>query len=323
MKSKLLVLEVWALGDLVLATPFLQAAADKYEVTLLAKPMARELQARFWPGINIIQFTLPWTTFHRKYVLHNWPWPGLFNLARQLHRYHFDSAVSARWDPRDHFLMRLSGAKQRIGFPRLGSSVFLSHALPHPGTTCHRYHYWQLLGQALGLELPIQRPFAKTASGSQVVIHTGSSHPVRVWPLDRVLAIAKRLRQTGYPVRVLCDANQESWWLDQGENVGVPNSISELIAALEGAAVLIGNDSGPGHLAAAMGIPTFTFFGCQLTSRFIPQNCESEAIEGKNCHYKPCSDHCHFERPHCILDVGIEEVWPKLESFVRKHTVAK
>jgi ADP-heptose:LPS heptosyltransferase len=40
MKPRLLVLELWGLGDLVIATPFLRAAAERYAVTLLARARA-------------------------------------------------------------------------------------------------------------------------------------------------------------------------------------------------------------------------------------------------------------------------------------------
>ena len=52
MKPKLLVVELWGLGDLIIATPFLQAASEKYAVTLLAKPYAEDLQLRFWPEVK-------------------------------------------------------------------------------------------------------------------------------------------------------------------------------------------------------------------------------------------------------------------------------
>ena len=42
-KPTLLVIELWGMGDLVIATPFLQAASRKYAVTLLAKPYALDL----------------------------------------------------------------------------------------------------------------------------------------------------------------------------------------------------------------------------------------------------------------------------------------
>jgi ADP-heptose:LPS heptosyltransferase len=64
-KPKLLVVELWGLGDLVIATPFLQGASQKYRVTLLAKPYAVDVYRRFWPEVTVVPFIAPWTTFNR------------------------------------------------------------------------------------------------------------------------------------------------------------------------------------------------------------------------------------------------------------------
>ena len=66
MKAKLLVVELWGLGDLIIATPFLQAASQRYEVTLAAKPYALDLQRRFWPDVRVVPFVAPWTAFRFK-----------------------------------------------------------------------------------------------------------------------------------------------------------------------------------------------------------------------------------------------------------------
>ncbi len=50
-ETELLVMELWNVGDLAIATPFLQAAAKSYAVTRLAKPVAKDLKARFWPEL--------------------------------------------------------------------------------------------------------------------------------------------------------------------------------------------------------------------------------------------------------------------------------
>jgi hypothetical protein len=52
-KPKLLVIELWGLGDLLIATPFLEAASQRYQVTLLAKPYAVDLQQRLWPEVKV------------------------------------------------------------------------------------------------------------------------------------------------------------------------------------------------------------------------------------------------------------------------------
>ncbi len=72
-KPKLLIIELWGLGDLVIATPFLRAASEQYDVTLVAKLYAHDLQARLWPRVRVLPFAAPWTAFKGKYRLWRWP----------------------------------------------------------------------------------------------------------------------------------------------------------------------------------------------------------------------------------------------------------
>ena len=154
MKPKLLVIELWGVGDLALATPFLRAAAETFSVTLLAKPHAAELQSRFWPDVRVIPFRAPWTAFRGKYKLREWPWRELRALRRQLAVGKFGFAVSARRDPRDHLLMEAIGAERRIGFPRIGSAMFLTDPLDQPRDSVHRYDFWRCAARVAGIELP-------------------------------------------------------------------------------------------------------------------------------------------------------------------------
>ncbi len=318
-KPKLLVTELWALGDLVLASRFLAAATQKYDVTLLAQPIAQELQPHLWPGVRVIPFAFPWTAFTRKYALFTWPWGQLFSLVRQLRSHHFDLAVSARWDPRDHFLMALTGAKKRRGFPRLGSGIFLSQPLARPSSG-HRYEHWRRLAQALNFDLPAGNQLTWPLRKSRLIlIHTGAAQPARIWPLDRFQALARRLRQDSHAVKIACNPDQRQWWLDQGEDVSTPASISELITLINPAGLFVGNDSGPGHLAAALGLPTFTLFGNQFPAAFAPLHPEAEWIEGAPCPYKPCYDACRFPTPECLYAITEQNAWLKLNSFTIRH----
>lgn len=314
-------MELWGLGDLVIATPFLRAAAEQFDVTLLAKPYARDLQSRFWPEINVVAFNAPWTAFKHKYRLWNWPWRQIYGL-RKLLRGQFDVALSARWDPRDHFLLALTRANDRLGFPRVGSQMFLTQPLERPAPISHRYEYWRVLGKQLGLHLPVQEKAFPTQANlkAQVLIHSGAGQPVRVWPLERYLALTRRLREKNVAVQIACDADQQQWWLKAGESkVATPHNVTELIDLIDRAGVFIGNDSGPGHLAALAGIPTFTFFGPQLPEWFGPMHPDSVSIEGKACPYKPCSDYCRFAVPLCLHGVTLEEVGAQAEAFVSRH----
>lgn len=326
MKPKLLIVELWGLGDLVIATPFLQAAAEKFAVTVLAKPYAMDLQRRLWPDVRIVTFTAPWTAFKNKYRFWQWPWREMFRLQERLAAEPFDFGVSARWDPRDHFLLRLSGAKNRIGFSRLQSRIFLTQSVRRPNPAAHRYESWRAIARPLGIELPPreQIQIAPAKGRGIVLIHTGAGQPVRVWPLSHYQKLAARLRAKQLTVQIACDPDQRNWWLNAGENsVATPVNVAELVELTDRAGVFIGNDSGPGHLAAFCGVPTFTLFGPQLPEWFAPLHPRAEWIEGKACPYLPCSDYCRFPAPFCIRDITEEEVWARVEKFVEANLVQR
>jgi ADP-heptose:LPS heptosyltransferase len=180
---------------------------------------------------------------------------------------------------------------------------------------------WRVVGGALGLPLPPRaKIFAEPSDRPPVVlIHTGARSPLRVWPLTHFREITTRLRKKNLKVQIACDPDQINWWRSQGEAAICPQSVSELLTAIDNTGVFIGNDSGPGHLAAACGRPTFTLFGPQLHEWFIPLHPASEVLEGKACPYKPCSDYCRFPKPFCLQDVTVDEVWPRIEMFVARH----
>ena len=321
MKPPLLVLEFWGLGDLVIATPFLRAASEKFSVTLVAKPFAEELRPRLWPDIKVETFTAPWTAFHGKYKLWRWPLPAMIRLRQRLVAEQFDVAVSARWDPRDHFVLKFSGAQERLGFSRLKSRRYLTRELARPEALAHRYEYWREAGRALGLDLPARENLMPPARMHQsaVLIHSGARLPARVWPLENFQHIATRLREKKVAVQIACDPDQLAWWQSQGEQPACPRTVAELLGHIDRAGAFIGNCSGPGHLAAICGVPTFTIYGPSLHEWFAPLHPAAEIFEGKACPYKPCSDYCRYSKPFCLGDVKAEAVWPRVEKFVEKH----
>lgn len=325
MKPTLLVVELWGLGDLVIATPFLQAASEKYAVTLLAKPYARDLQARFWQSVEVAPFVAPWTAFEHKYRLFSWPWREVLNLRKLMAR-RFDVGLSARWDPRDHLLLTLLRVKNRVGFPRVGSQIFLSQPLGRPDPRAHRYEHWRAMARALDLDLPPRERLGipPPRPRGEILVHTGAGQPVRVWPLARYHGLVGRLRSEGYRVQVASDPDQRNWWLEAGESgVATPRTVAELFALVDRASAFIGNDSGPGHLAAFSGVPTFTIFGPQLPEWFAPLHPGAQYLEGKPCPYKPCSDYCRFAEAMCLSHLSEEEVWIRFERFLEHQSLAR
>ena len=322
LKPKLLIVELWGLGDIVISTPFLRAAVEQFDVTLLAKPYALDLRPRLWPAVKVITFTAPWTAFKNKYHLWRWPLREMIRLRRKLAAEHFDYGLSARWDPRDHMLLKAFGARNRLGFPRWQSQIFLTQPLLKPEPEAHHYEHWRVAGKAMGLELPPRNQLATPASTTrrQALVHSGARLPARIWPLERYWNLVRHLRANGFAVQIACDPDQFNWWQRaDGTAVACPRTVSELFSLIDQAGIFIGNCSGPGHLAAISGVPTFTIFGPSLPEWFAPLQPAADWIEGKACPYKPCSDYCRFATPHCLWNITEEEVWARVEKFATAH----
>jgi ADP-heptose:LPS heptosyltransferase len=326
-KPKLLIVELWGLGDLVIATPFIRAAGEKFDIALLAKPYALDLQPRLWPDIKVIPFTAPWTAFQNKYHLWRWPLQEMLRLQKKLTAEQFEFGLSARWDPRDHLLLKFIGAKNRLGFPRIQSQMFLTQPLPKPSPLSHHYELWRVAGQAMGTPLPTRKkiPVPMISSARNLVLlHSGARLPARVWPLERFRNLTQRLRAAGHIVQIVCDPDQSNWWQHSGETTAAcPRTVTELLSFIDHAGIFIGNCSGPGHLAAINGVPTFTIFGPSLPEWFAPLHPQAEWIEGKACPYKPCSDYCRFPTPRCLWNVSEAEVWPHVEKFAAVYLLKK
>jgi ADP-heptose:LPS heptosyltransferase len=300
-RPRLLVVELWGIGDVALALPFLRTAVSHVRVTLLAKPHAEPVVRRFAPEVDLIPLTAPWTAFRGKYRLHEWPWPELSSLVDTLRSYRFSAAVSARPDPRDHFLMALLGVNVRLGFPRAGSRPLLTDPVPRP-ISGHRFAFWQAAAAAFGWDLPLVLPPSR--NGRRIVIHTGAAQPTRQWGGRNFKEIADRLRAHGWRVDLIDETS---------------GNLPQLLKTLDQADRFIGNDSGPGHLAAALGIATFTIFGAQLSAKFHPVHPQAAWVEGAPCRYKPCNDYCRFAEPRCIRSVSVDEVWPRIFQWL-EHT---
>lgn len=95
-------------------------------------------------------------------------------------------------------------------------------------------------------------PAPPLRADAPVVLAPGASDPTRSWPLARWFGLAERLREQA-PV-VVVGGPAEAW-------AEYRPDLDELMALAGGAGAWLGPDSGPGHLAARCGAPTFTVFG--------------------------------------------------------------
>lgn len=146
-----------------------------------------------------------------------------------------------------------------------------------------RTHGVHVIGQAIevmsavvGEALPARRPLlpvdagaeckADTLSAPFVLLNPGAGWGAKRWPAERYAVIAARLRDAGYGVVVNAGPGEESLAAEvvaQSGNAALVlrSSLTELIAITRRAALIIGGDTGPLHLASALNRPVVGIFG--------------------------------------------------------------
>jgi ADP-heptose:LPS heptosyltransferase len=334
-RPKLLVLELWGLGDLTFATPLLRAAVERYEVTLMAKAHARPLLEATFPTVRFVDFDAPWSAYRGKYRLWAWRWPALVGLVARLRRERFDAAVSVRNDPRDHLLMGLVRARERYGFPWARSHRLLNRPVQRSKPRQHKVEDWRDLGKALGfpgmeaadpfLNHPAYRSAKVDAllagvNKPLVVLHPGARIPVRRWPEGYFAEIVRRLRaEFDFHLALIPDPDGYGRGLAPLCDQVLPQlDVQELVDVLGRVDFLFCNDSGPGHLAASCGRPAVVVFGPTDPEWFRPWGEQHHLAIRDICPYRPCFDYCKFREPYCMTKLLPDAVWPEMRAHLRR-----
>ncbi len=111
--------------------------------------------------------------------------------------------------------------------------------------------------RALGLPYP--------EGGARLLLHPGSGGRRKLWGVCRFAQLARELARAGLKPVVLEGPADEAPAGELASTLGVPatrcESMLDLAREVAGSAIFAGNDSGPAHLAAALGVATIAIFG--------------------------------------------------------------
>jgi heptosyltransferase III len=132
----------------------------------------------------------------------------------------------------------------------------------------HEAHLPQVI-RANGLTPPKNILFRKEQK--RVVIHPTSKNEKRNWPSSKFLKLAMLLKKEGYDPCFMTapfERNRWEWVQFHGIHLPVFSSLDEMASFLYESGFFIGMDSGIGHLASCMQIPTMTIFACKRKENF-------------------------------------------------------
>jgi len=169
-----------------------------------------------------------------------------------------------------------------------------------------------------------------------LVLCLGASRPTKVWPMENFAKVAEDwIQSTQGSVVAVCSPQEAFLAQEVLQKVPLDNfrvldrlSLREMMAVLAEGKVVLGNDSGPRHVAAALGRPTLTLYGPQDPFECHPYKIEKHPyvfIEGLACrsNVDPSGKHfwcglheCHVEQHKCMRQIAPEQVLSQLFQVV-------
>lgn len=328
---RILVVQLDHLGDAIITLgmlPALRARCPQAEIDVLAAPWnAAVFHAS--PHIACVHISRlnRFARGHRT----GWLWAQCW-WGWRLRRRQYDLAIDVRGELPLALLLWLSGAPRRLGWECGGGGFLLTdRAAFVPGR--HELESRLALIDALeGAPRPSMPPagpwFAVSEEARQkirtllessgvtrplLVLHLAAGTPAKCWPAAHWRELVGRLIVEHGPCIVLVGARQDrhlahavtggAVWPGVHDLVGAL-SIPELAALLELADVAIGGDSGPAHLAAAVGTPVVSLFsGTNLASQWRPWGPHVQVLQ-QPVPCSPCFRHrCPWREHPCMSGI--------------------
>ena len=329
-----------AIGDFVRGMSLashIKSSLPQSKITWLVEPVCAQL-ARSHPQIDkVIMFDRP------KNVL------ALLGLYRALYREEFDIVLDLQRHFKSGFFSLLSGAKRRIGFNKRNAKelnwLFNNEHIAYFNEDTPKIDHYFEFTKYLGLPNPVRPDFGfswldlKTGAPEiATMIHKpfvavvmGSSWESKNWIPEGYYHLIQKILSSGrLNVVLVGDSSQTAIAEDLFARISSPDpsnvqngklanlvgktSLMELTAVLKEAAAGVGPDSGPGHLASAVGTRYVSLFGPTSPKRVAPYGSEHLVVQADGV-CAPCNKRrCPESHKRCMRDIRIEDVIDKLSD---------
>ncbi|MEO6907367.1 MAG: glycosyltransferase family 9 protein [Abditibacteriaceae bacterium] len=344
---RILVIRRQYLGDLALLGPVFTNLRHHYpqsHIALLVNEKYSDVQKNN-PDLNEI-LSIPGLPCESKvaYVLH---WIQLLQKLRG----RFDIVYDFARNSRSILLMKWSGARHRVSFaiedephPRERYYNILANWTQADERTLHTIDFTLKLLEADGIPIVTRQvklyvPDSDALEAQQclraalkdeqnippkstfVLVHPGARLSTRCWPPENFAAVCDALQnQSQATVLLLAGSGEEAKvravqvaMHTRVRILKAPSTVPKLAALLQAADLFICNDSGPMHVAAAVGTPVVALFGAQPTTLWHPAGENNTVLQPS----LPCADRCLFPgicqppntyKMRCIQRITVEEV---------------
>ena len=272
-----------------------------------------------------------------------WRASVLWKLYKELSRRHFDIALDLQRIFKSGLFSWLSGAKRRIGLHRNNTKelnwVFNNEYIPYFSENISKLSHYLKFTEHLGLSEPTRLDFGfdrvdvnqmappavVEIQDAFIAVVLGSSWETKDWYFEGYCQLVHQiLTILKIHVVVLGDSSQTpiaqrlAKTMKSNSVIDLTgNSLVEMTAVLKAAAAGVGPDSGPGHLAAAVGTPYVTLFGPTPPERHAPYGCDHLVVQTAEdcvpCYKKRCPD----RNRECMYHIDPKAVMEKVSLALK------
>jgi ADP-heptose:LPS heptosyltransferase len=332
--KRILLMRLERIGDLLMvlqAIAMVRGLAPEARIDLVVGSWNLAL-ARLIPGVDSVEtLDVPWMARGERGL----SWPALLRHARAWRLRKYDLAINFEPDIRSNYLLAISRAQRRIGFVSGGGGALLTDAVT-PDPRAHiADNARALVERAFGsvaqgfspgtLMIPddARRRAAELVSAAQngarlVGIQPAAGRQIKEWDPIRFAQVGAEIARTRNASVVLVGSTSDkpvleivraAWPVDV-PLVELPVDIDLIVlaAVLERMSLFITGDTGPMHLAAAVGTPVLAIFGPSLPSRYAPLSPRSRIVR-IDIHCSPCNlmrrppARCLGHVPDCLAGI--------------------
>ena len=328
--NKLLIIKPSALGDIVHSLPFLAAVKNSSPSTEVHWVVAKGLHDLLDDHPLVDKLWIIDKNKWKKIGSAHETFKEWRQLSCALKRERYDLVVDLQGLFRSGLIAYLSGTAERVGFSeaREGSRFFYTHRI-QGGRDIHAVDRYLKVAATLGyrtdaVEFPLPAvPLPSTVSSmlpdEYAVIAPATGAAAKRWPAERFGRLASRLPLPSVVIGSGADAQlaTEVVSASGGKAISLAGctSIRETISVIRGGKLFISSDTGPMHLAAALGVPVFAVFGPTNPLRTGPYGNRSTIIRSA----LPCAP-CYARKQckdwQCMTRIEVEEVLEQVESFL-------
>ena len=153
---------------------------------------------------------------------------------------------------------------------------------------------------------------------AEILLFPGAGHPAKQWPLVQFFELARWLQGQGRSVRFVLGPAERDRGMDIWDYpVSCPDSLDVLQKLLLSARLVVGNDSGPMHLAGMLGVPGLALFGPALEEQWGPLGLRTTGLD-LAC--RPCTrvGRISCADPRCMREIPQNMIRRELAALLAR-----